>query len=144
MPQHILKIKRRFLAPCHTFSIFFPNNGALLFQKRQVSSTLHEGLLEFCSSLQKDNDHPHPSHSLQQQKPYWLENTFIFYKYGETLLVLWRTKFHFYLYYFSNFTLKINITNTSLEYQNNPFIIQNKYHVYTCFFISKLLCTYFH
>jgi hypothetical protein len=54
--------------PCplpHILYILFPNNGALLSQKRQVSSTLHEGVLEFFPSLTMDDDHPHRRHSLQ-------------------------------------------------------------------------------
>ena len=40
----------------HILYILFPNNGALPYEKRQVSWT--DDLLELCPSLQKDNDHP--------------------------------------------------------------------------------------
>ena len=40
----------------HILYILFPNNGALSYEKRQVSCT--DDLLELCPSLQKDNDYP--------------------------------------------------------------------------------------
>jgi hypothetical protein len=54
----------------HILHVLSPNNGALLSQKLLVSSTSHEGLLEFFPSLERNDDHSHWPHSLQQQKPH--------------------------------------------------------------------------
>ena len=60
----------------HILHILFPNNGALPYEKRQVSFS--DDLLELCPFLQKENDHPHRRHSLQLLKPFFTGKHYYF------------------------------------------------------------------
>jgi len=63
----------------HMLHVIFPTNEALLSSKLPVSSTSHEGLLEFSPCCERNGDHTHsPTPSSSRSHVDW--TTLLFFK----------------------------------------------------------------